>query len=77
MTLGIAARADNFDPSLGAGTSADGVAASQAAVSAQDSANRSHSQWQSVAHRAAAVMLERALRVRKKPDDITCVVVCI
>ena len=75
MTLGIAARADNFDPSLGAGTSADGVAASQAAVSAQDSANRSH--WQSVADRAAAVMLERALRVRKKPDDITCVVVCI
>lgn len=36
-----------------------------------------HSRWQAVAERAAAAMLERALRVRKKPDDITCVVVVL
>ena len=70
MTLDAPPRADN------GGASEVLIAASVAPASEQhNEAGSPRSQWQAAAHRAAAAMLERALRVRKKPDDITCVVV--
>lgn len=58
------------------GASAGGVAASPvAAAERHGESGLQHSQWQAVAQGAAAAMLARALSVRKKPDDITCVVV--
>ena len=76
LTLDAPPRADSGGASVDREKVASGIAA--APVSDQhNEAGSPHSQWQAVAHRAAAAMLERALRVRKKPDDITCVVVVL
>ena len=78
MTLDALPRADNGGASVDREKVAGGVliAAPVAPASEQHNEDGSpRSQWQAAAHRAAAAMLERALRVRKKPDDITCVVV--